>query len=376
MKPRILLVDDHKANLDLLEGVLATEDADFVTVTSGEAAIEAAAIGRFAVCLLDVNMPGLNGFETAERIRRVPGAAGMPIIFVTAEYDEASHVFKGYEAGAVDYLVKPVEHAVLRSKVRVFLELFQHRQRAEEQSAELARMVAVLKSQNEALEEFSRVASHDLKAPVRAMRGFRELLVKRLGPVNRAAQRCLDGMQSAGERMEVLIDDLLSFARLDSADSPFEDVALSDAVEQARADLADLVDEAGATIVVGKLPTVRGVPTQLTRLFSNLLENALKYRGEDPPLIRIDVTRIAGGHEIHVEDNGLGVDLAHQKDIFLPFRRLHGQRDYPGSGIGLASCRRIVDIHNGHIRCESLGEGHGTTFVITLPAPSGAVANQ
>lgn len=233
---------------------------------------------------------------------------------------------------------------------------------------ERERLIRELQRSNNDLELFASFASHDLRAPARQILGMAGLLRDRLGgALDDEAREYLDLTSAAAERMQKLIRDLLAYAKLDS-DLPQTPVALPECVHDAVQLHQDAIDESAAQVAIGELPVVTGCPSQLTQLFVNLIGNALKYRGEDPP--RVEITADSspdGGWIVSVADNGMGIAPKYRDLIFEPFRRLHGVGKFGGSGIGLAICRRVVEAHGGRIWVES-NRDMGATFRFTLPA--------
>lgn len=225
-----------------------------------------------------------------------------------------------------------------------------------------------LKRSNHDLQQFAYVASHDLKTPLRSISGFVQLLERKY------AQNFEDGAQSlikrtlaATGRLEQLTDDLLAYARINSEMTPFVLVDLHSVATEVTQLLDAAIHEAGARVVIEKLPTVLGARSQLIQLVLNLVGNALKYRGTRAPVIRISAIRRGNDWDVSVEDNGIGIDPRHYERIFEVFKRLHGQNEYAGTGIGLAVCRRVVHQHGGKIWVESVPD-QGSTFHFTLPA--------
>lgn len=362
MKPRVLIVDDKVSNLVALEAVLSDLDAELVRAESGEEALTQLINLEVALILMDVQMPGLDGFETASLIRGRRHLKHVPIIFVTAISREQKHVFKGYETGAVDYLFKPLDAHIVQSKVRVFLQLYRQRKALEEKTESLERQVDLLN-------QFARVASHDLKAPLRSITSFSRRLEKHLGDdIDEVSTRCLSFLLRAGTRLEDLIEDLLEYSRLGHEKEEPTRFALRDVLAEALESLTATMEDTGASIKADALPEIIGHRVQMRRLFENLIGNALKYRSDEAPTIRITCEQPTPSlWEIAIHDNGLGIDAAYAEQIFEPFQRLHGHGKYHGTGIGLATCRTIVRDHAGQIRCVSEGPGHGSTFIITLP---------
>jgi PAS domain S-box-containing protein len=233
----------------------------------------------------------------------------------------------------------------------------------EERARELARS-------NEALGQFGYVVAHDLRQPLRTMKSYIQKLAERYhGRLDTQADDYISRSVNAADRMRVLIDDLLAYSRVQTQGKDPVPVACGEAVEAARANLQAAVEEAGAEVVVGDLPAVLADPTQLAQLFQNLIGNALKFRADDrAPVVRVTAARRGGEWQIDVADNGIGIEPEYLIRIFGLGERLHGASKYPGHGIGLATCEKIVQRHGGRIWASSAGPGHGATISFTLPA--------
>jgi PAS domain S-box-containing protein len=236
-----------------------------------------------------------------------------------------------------------------------------------EAQAALERYASELEERNRELQQFAYVASHDLQEPLRMVSSFLQLLQRRYsGQLDETADEYIGFAVDGARRMQSLIQDLLAFSRVGSRGRPFEKVDLNDAVESVLADLRTALDETGGHVEYADLPTVTADPMQMRQLMQNLIGNALKFRGEEPPLIRIDSSRVGDQWQIEVRDNGIGIDMQYQDRVFQIFQRLHTRDEYEGTGIGLALCKRIVERHGGRIWLES-ERGAGTTFSFTLP---------
>lgn len=223
-----------------------------------------------------------------------------------------------------------------------------------------------LEHSNADLSEFAFIASHELQEPLRMVSKFSALLRGDLsGQVSGPAEESLRFLLDGADRMQSLIDDLLAFARINSAEPQAARCDIAELVEQACVNLQARIEESGAEIETDDLPWVTGDPGQLQMVFANLISNALKFRGDDPPRVRIGFQRVDDQYQIAVRDNGIGIDAADQDRIFTIFARLHPERG--GTGIGLALARRVIERHGGHIWVES-EPGMGTTFFLSLPA--------
>jgi two-component system sensor histidine kinase/response regulator len=367
-KSSVLLVDDVEANLVALEALLGDMNCELVRANSGNEALKQLLKREFAVMLLDVQMPEIDGFEVAKYARENPATRDVPIIFLTAMHFSEDSMLRGYGSGAVDFLMKPINAHVLRAKVRVFLELHDGRRKLADEVSAHKRTLDALEIANTALRHFTNAASHDLRAPLRAMRGFMEALSEQAGAqLDAQAADYLTRSRRAGQRMDALLNSLLSYAGLQRMAARVE-VDCNALLEQVETDLAERLATAKATLTVGALPTLKGDPSRLYQLFLNLVGNATKFqRPGEPPTV--GVSALAQGKEwlFCVEDNGIGIDKQNQAAIFDAFRRLHAESVYEGSGLGLTICRRIVEEHNGRIWVES-EPGRGSRFYFALPA--------
>lgn len=243
--------------------------------------------------------------------------------------------------------------------------------RVAERTAELELANARLARSNGELEQFAHVASHDLQEPLRMVSAYGQLLERRYAArLDGNAREFLGFMVDGAKRMQRMIDALLSISR--AARGPdLSPVALDTALDRAAGNLLLALQETGGRLVRKTLPEVMGDEQQLTRLFQNLLSNAIKFRAASAP--EIEVSAEDGGHEwrVSVRDNGIGLDPQYGERIFAAFQRLHSQAEYPGSGIGLTLCKRIVERHGGHIWVDS-APGQGATFTFTLPKVAAA----
>ena len=231
---------------------------------------------------------------------------------------------------------------------------------------ERKRMEEDLRRSNAELEQFAYVASHDLQEPLRMVSSYTQLLARRYrGRLDEDADEFIGYAVDGAERMQRLINDLLTYSRVGTRGRDLAPTDLSMVLEAARTDLRIAIEESGAQITFGPLPTVRGDRSQLVQLFQNLIGNAIKFRGEETPQIHVGAVRRDRRWVISVRDNGIGIEPDGIERIFVIFQRLHGRGEYPGTGIGLALCKRIVERHGGEIWVESV-PGEGSTFYFTL----------
>ena len=364
----ILLVDDRPANLVALEAALEPLGQNLIKATSGEEALRLLLKEEFAVILLDVQMPGMDGFETALQIKEREKTRDIPIIFLTAISREPHHALRGYSTGAVDYLAKPYDPWVLQAKVRVFIDLYEKNLLLNQQKELLAIKAEELERSNADLQQFAYIASHDLQEPLRVIEGYLELLKTSFSESDKdlALDMIARILRSAG-RMDALIHGLLDYARVESRSDVFKTTDLNSVLEDSLANLERAITENDVEVVHDGLPVVNGDSQQLCQLFQNLIGNAIKFRGEDTPRITIGSRKNGKEYELSVSDNGIGVDEVYLEKIFTVFERLHSKDKYPGSGIGLSVCKKIVERHGGRIWAES-DPGAGTTIRFTLTA--------
>jgi len=416
MRQKILLVDDREDNLLSMETILEPDGYEFVKANSGRQALKILLTEiDFALILMDVKMPNLNGFETASLIYEREKLKHIPIIFISANNYGEENMFRGYRTGAVDYIYKPVNPDLLRAKVGVFIDLYRknHRLLAQEQklkainkaleneiferkaseervqelNRQLLNNISRLESANKDLDRFAFMASHDLQEPLRKIRTFSDMLfVKYKDALDNDARLHINRIQKAAERMQALIKDILTFSSLSSDKDSFVNTDLNVILKEVLADMQTTVTDKNASIIIESLPPLIVNPGLMRPLFSNLVGNALKYsRKEVSPVIKIYSEISTGGIEdngstatqnkycrIYVEDNGIGFDQKYAEQIFDMFTRLHLTGEFEGTGIGLALCKRIADLHNGFISARSK-LSQGSTFIISLPFAQQAV---
>ncbi|MDH3584456.1 MAG: ATP-binding protein, partial [Phycisphaerae bacterium] len=238
----------------------------------------------------------------------------------------------------------------------------------QEKSEQLARSNEALASSNQDLQQFAYVASHDLQEPLRMVSSYCQLLEKRYkGRLDEQADEYIHYAVDGAQRMQQLINDLLVFSRVESRAKPFQPSELRQAVEIALANLRSSVEESGADIRCGPLPRVMGDRSQLAQLFQNLIGNALKFQGEERAIVEVEAARSGREWVICVRDNGIGIPDEQRDRIFDLFRRLHARTEYPGTGIGLAVCKKVVERHQGRLWVES-DVDEGSRFYFSLPA--------
>jgi len=380
-KVNILLVDDQPGKLLAHESVLAELGQNIVKAANGREALQCLLRQDFAVILLDVNMPDMDGFETAELIRWRPRFEKTPIIFLTAYNTTDLDRLKGYSLGAVDYLFLPVIPEVLKAKVTVFVELARQKRLIQRQAENLAlhnqeqtRQLEMIQKLNEDLQEanreleaFSYTVSHDLRAPLRALKGYTDILLEDYGPkLEATAKEYLSNLERAVVRMDALTRDLLSYSRIVRQQIELEPVCVDAVCREVTAMNPALQLPNTEMVVPPDLLPVRAHPTLLGQCLANLLDNAAKFVAPGvTPRIRIRTEPRGDRVRIWVEDNGVGIDPAHHQKIFGIFERVGHLKTNQGTGIGLAIVARAAQRMGGICGVES-SVGNGSRFWIEL----------
>jgi signal transduction histidine kinase len=386
----ILIVDDEPRNLAVLESILDDPSYRLVRATSGDEALLALMADEFALLVLDVRMPGMTGFELAHMIKVRKKTARIPIIFLTAYYNEDQHILEGYGTGAVDYLHKPVNPSVLKSKVSVFAEL--HRkgreleeanrrlselnasldQRVTERTMELQESEARLREAGRRKDEFLATLAHELRNPLAPVRNAIHYLKLR-GPATPDVLWASEVIDRQVGAMGRLIDDLMDISRINRGRIELRrqrvalDAVLADAIET----IQPQIDGAGHKLAVLQPPSRLMVDADRARLaqaFANLLSNAAKYT--DPGgQIELRAVIDGGTAVVSVRDSGIGIAPHRLESIFEMFSQEEPAltRSRGGLGIGLALTRQLVQLHGGQISAGSEGTGRGSVFRVALP---------
>ena len=367
----ILLVDDLPANLVALDAVLRNLGEPIVQAGSGQEALSRLLKEDFAVILLDVRMPGMDGLETARYIRMASRTKSTPIIFVTAGDGDLEDALAGYSAGAVDYIKKPIQTDILRSKVRVFIDLYRKEKELAWRAEELARTNEELRTACRDLEVFTYAVAHEFRAPLRAMTGFCQILQDqyRDKPFDQEGQECARRIEGGARRMDALIRDLLSYCNVARTRVDTGPVDPTQMIREALRNLALEIESSGAGVTVDDdFPTVVANPSLLSLALTTLLSNALKFVSEEVrPKVRIGHDVQDGRIRIWVQDNGTGIPPQYQERIFGIFERLQNSPEIPGTGIGLAIAKVAAERISARVGVESQ-PGHGSKFWIEFLA--------
>lgn len=388
---KVLLVDDRDENLFALETILKDENYYLVKAHSGKEALAFLLKDLdFHLIIMDVLMPGMNGFETAALIYNREKLKNIPIIFLTA-MDIEGNIYKGYQAGAIDYISKPIIPELLKVKVRAFVELSEknrqllHQEKMlraanrklEWEIAERKLSEAKVKALNEdlakkleqlqSLDSFNYSISHDLMSPLNSITGLTGLL-QTMYPekFDTEVLEIVNHVMGSVDRMSNLIKDLLSFSRQANAEISKVDVSMEKIVKEVMEEIALTMPVADAEIVIHELPKAYCDNSMLKQVWANLISNAIKYSQKKPqPKVEIGGIQKNGELIYFVKDNGAGFNMAHYNKLFSIFQRLHSESEFNGTGIGLAVVKRIIERHDGRIWAES-EVGKGSEFYFTL----------
>ena len=366
-RPRVLIVDDRPENLLAFEAVIESLDVTIVKAGSGEAALLQVLRGDFAVILLDVQMPGLGGLETAELIKKRQLSTHIPIILISAISRELAFIFKGYEHGVVDYLLKPIDPNILRTKISVFVDLYRR--------GEIIKRQERLLASSRTRDAYLGVVAHELRTPLTTAKAQAQLAIRELGDRDAPTLRALSTIARQIDKLVKLVGDLLDVNRVDGG---------AIALAPRRFDVSALLEEECERMRascghwqfrVRAPPDLEMVAdrARIEQVFTNLIANAVRYSPTGGP---VDVTaeNVGAMLRVAVRDRGIGIPPDKQGLIFERFGRAHGS-SFGGIGLGLTIAREIVELHGGKIWVESTGvEGEGSTFNVEIPlAPAGGV---
>lgn len=385
----VLVVDDAEANRIALCAVLAPLGVRLVEASSGRAALDCVERETFAVALLDVQMPEMDGFEVARRLRQTTHGLELPIIFLTAIHRDEEYARRGYESGAADYITKPFDPDVVRARVKAFVDLFQQRERlravevaerTRERDAAYGQLKALLASErtarqqaefaNRAKDEFLATVSHELRTPLSAILGW-AAIARRHGPAPEV-DRALATIERNARAQRRLIEDVLDVGRIvgNKLDLRLRPTRVADVVESAVLAVRPAADAKGVALEsrVAAAGTVFADPERLEQVFSNVLTNAVKFtpRGGhvNVSLEKRDETLV-----LRVVDDGEGIAPEFLPHLFETFRQADGSatRQHGGLGLGLAIADHLIRAHGGSVSAYSDGLGRGSTFVVELP---------
>lgn len=368
---KFLLVDDLEENLLALQALLRKEGLAFDTARSGDEALELLLIHDYALALLDVQMPGMDGFELAEFMRGNERSKHIPIIFLTAGSADVTRRFRGYEAGAVDFIQKPIEADILRSKAKVFFDLHEQRRQIVTQRDELGELAKALETSNRQKNQFLAVLGHELRNPIMALGGGLRLLERRNGTSQ--AKDIRERMERHVQHVSRLVEDLLDIARIDQGKISLkkERIELQEVTAFALEVNQPAIEDARHELVLDIAPdaiSLHADHARVAQIVSNLVGNAVKYT---PPggQIRVSLTKASGWAVLDVADSGIGIPPEKQDRIFDLFEQVgrSGGGAHDGLGIGLALVKQLVELHGGAITLVESAPEKGSVFRVRLP---------
>ena len=370
-KVNVLLVDDDATKRFALRTILAPLDENVVEASSGADALRQLLRNEFAVVLLDVRMPIMDGFETAQLIRQRPRSELTPIIFVTALDQAETDMGRGYNLGAVDFIFAPVVPAIMRAKVSVFVELYRAQQELRRYRTQLETLVEertiALTAINRELEAFSYSVSHDLRGPLVSFDAMSQKMLESYGgQLDQDATANLERMREASKRMTSVFDGLQMLFRLTSGEIRREQTDVTALAAQIVQEQQAEYPDRNVDVDIADGISVNADKRLVRILVSNLINNSLKFTGgKKSARITLGREMVDGEARVFIRDNGVGFDMIDSHRLFGAFQRLHSQSDFPGAGIGLATARRIVNRHGGRIWAEG-AVGEGATFYFVL----------
>jgi signal transduction histidine kinase len=361
-----LLVEDNALDAALVVRALCKDGFDIAAdVVQDEAAFtRALRTHPPEVVLADYNLPNWKGMEALKVL--LSEGLDIPMILVSGALGDVTAV-ECIKQGATDYVLKD-ELARLPEVIRRALREKNERSLRHQAEEDLARKIDELARSNADLEQFAYVASHDLQEPLRMVTAYTQLLSERYhGQLDESAAKFLGYASEGAQRMQVLIQDLLAFSRVGRNSAACGSVDCNAVMADVLLTLASAILESGAVVTHAGLPAVWGVRTQMAQVFQNLIGNAIKFRGKEPPVVSVQSEKSGQHWQFSVSDNGIGIPPEYAENIFVVFQRLHTRNEYPGNGIGLAICKKIIERCGGRIWMESQA-GSGSTFKFIMPS--------
>ncbi|MEZ6242344.1 MAG: response regulator [Phycisphaerales bacterium] len=394
-RTRVLAVDDSSTYLAHLTDELQGEAYELETTRDPARALELVAEGQFDCVLVDLVMPEMTGVEVCRRIKSMSHTGNSPpMTLMLTAMDEREDLTRALDAGADDFVGKSSDSTVLKVRIRALLrrkyyeeentrilaelkdkQLLIERTRMEKEAAEaraslveqLKRTAAGLRETNADLERFAYIASHDLQEPLRMVTSYLQLLENQIGTnLEDSDRECMNFAINGAKRLKVMIGDLFTYSRIRARGNPYEPADLSAIFDHVAHEYESCGGVGAPTITRDDLPTLQVDVEQIELLLRHLIDNAVKFHAATAPEVRVETIEHEDDWLISISDNGIGIEPQYAERIFVIFQRLHTHDAYPGTGSGLAICKRIVERHGGKIWLDT-GEHAGTTFRFTLP---------
>jgi signal transduction histidine kinase len=381
-KAKILIVDDRPENIIALSNLIFSVDIEILTALNASDALELLLQHEFALAILDVQMPDIDGFELAGIMRSAERSKSIPIIFVTASQGAERHIFTGYEHGAVDFLLKPLNPHIVRSKVNIFVDLYQKKQLLKQRSIDLEDKLQEVQRLHEAAESANRAKgrfvanmSHEIRTPLGAMLGYAELLkIEDLSREERETH--LGSILRNGKLLLQIIDDVLDLAKIEAEKIKIDiqKSALEDILTDVKAIHQNRASEKGISFVVsaqGKIPTeFETDPLRLKQILNNLVGNAIKFtdQGKVELAIQFEQTHSNNHLKFIITDSGCGMTATQSARLFQPFVQADSSttRRFGGTGLGLVISKHLANLLQGDVVLKHSAPGEGSTFILSL----------
>jgi two-component system sensor histidine kinase/response regulator len=367
VKGDILVVDDLLENGQLLLQMLTESGYEVRQAINGKQALRAVRYDPPDLILLDIRMPGLDGYQVCEQLKNSPETRHIPVIFLSALSESLDKV-KAFSIGGADYIAKPFDVAEVLARVENQLTIARQQHQLAQQNQQLQDLNEELARSNVELEQFTSIVSHDLRQPLSSIKAnVQRLMLQHWQEISLDVQQRIERIDEIADRMNHLIEHLLVYAQVGgTARDDWQPTDCNRVLAQVLANLHRAIAESQAEIDIEPLPWVKANPIQLLELFQNPIANAIAYCGDRPPHITITAEVQKNYVCFALRDRGIGIPQEAYSTIFLAFKRLHVPTKEPGTGLGLAICRKIVEAHGGEIWLES-ELNVGTTFYFTLP---------
>jgi two-component system, sensor histidine kinase and response regulator len=367
-RPKILVVDDKSENLIAIKKVLQNMDVELITATNGNDALKESLNHDFVLALLDIQMPGMDGYELAAILREEEKTAKLPFIFISAVFTDPDNIFKGYEIGAFSFITKPFQPEILINKVQFFVEKHQHEVELEEANKQLEQKNEQLIQTYKELDIFTLSISHSLRQPLRFIQEYFKILVEEgKRDFNPEENRIINVIKENTVLMQGQLDDLYTFYKLGNQEIRKNKINMNELVDYAISSVTTEDQRKKINFKVDDLLPTFGDHVMLLQVVSSLISNSVKFtsKKENPS---IEILSHKKDHQTvyEIRDNGVGFDMKYSDDLFKVFQRLHSESEFDGRGVELAFVKRIIERHDGKVWAEAQKD-KGANFYFALP---------